>query len=121
MKQQLPVVGNTYNNFDDGKIRESRRYPVIITEIVPASQIDADTIAFWNDEVSECDWLYATETDYFIKGLLDVGEIAESVTYVRTIDGRWFSLGWWGGILDIDGTLLKSTELISADYYTQCN
>ena len=30
-----PVLGQTYNYFDDGKIKPSRRMEVVITEIIP--------------------------------------------------------------------------------------
>ena len=103
-----PVLGQTYNYFDDGKIRESRRMAVVITEIIPFSEIDEETLNDWKEEVEECDWLYAKETDYFVKADLKVSDDkVEKIIFVRTINnnGGWFSLGWWGGRLDIDGSL----------------
>jgi hypothetical protein len=67
--------------------------------------IDKKTLDLWKDEVIQCHWLYSPTTDYFIRGYLF--ETNENITYVRTIDGGWFSLGWWAGRLDIDGTLNK--------------
>ena len=103
-----PVLGQTYNYFDDGKIRESRRMAVVITEIIPFSEIDEETLNDWKEEVEECDWLYAKETDYFVKADLKVSDDkVEKIIFVRTINNNdgWFSLGWWGGRLDIDGSL----------------
>jgi hypothetical protein len=58
-------------------------------------------ISNWAEEVTECYWLYANENDYFIKA-----ESEHWASYfVRTTDGGWFSLGWWAGRLDIDGSL----------------
>ena len=103
-----PVLGQTYNYFDDGKIRPSRRMEVVITEIIPFSEIDLETLNYWKEEVEECDWLYAKETDFFVKGDLKVSDDKiEKIIFVRTINNNngWFSLGWWGGRLDIDGSL----------------
>lgn len=109
MKHQFPVVDKTDDYFDDGKIRESRRYPVLITKIVPFGEIDVETLAQWLDEIRVCPHLYAVETDHFIFGDLNVDDRIEPIVFVRTkYDGRWFSLGWWAGQLDVDGELLKS-------------
>lgn len=101
-----PVVGQIYNYFDDGKINHTRRYEVFITEIIPFSEIDSETLEFWNEEVVECDWLYAKETDYFVKADLRLSNNnIESIIFVKSINNGWFSLGYWGGRLDVDGSL----------------
>lgn len=104
----LPEINKTYDYFDDGKIRESRRLPVTITNVIPFNEIDKETLNDWEEDVEKCSWLYSKETDYFIKGDLKITEDEiEKVVFVRTINNSngWFSLGWWGGRLDIDGTL----------------
>jgi len=101
-------IGKKYNYFDDGKIWESRRLTVEITEIIPFKDIDDTTLCIWKSEVEQCYWLYSKETDYFVKGLLETEYIEikyEEIIFVRTLDGGWFSLGWWGGRLDVDGKL----------------
>ncbi|SRR6266403_6271329 len=99
-------LNQTYNYYDDGKIRESRRSPVTITEIIPFNNIDSDTLSLWKGEVKDCDWLYSKETDYFIKGDLKVNDdFIEKIIFVKSIKGGWFSMGWWAGRLDVDGTL----------------
>lgn len=104
MKKAIPVVGQEYNCFDDGKVRESRLYPVTVKEVVPFKEIDSDTLAQWKGEINQCDWLYTKETDFFIK--TDNGSDTE--TFVRTKDGGWFSMGFMcSGRLDIDGTLYE--------------
>ena len=108
----LPEINKTYNYFDDGKIKETRRMSVVITEIIPFDKIEEDILDQWKEEVENCDWLYAKETDYFIKGILETskdGKHTEEIVFVRTIDDKdgWFSLGWWGGRLDLDGNLLE--------------
>ena len=101
-----PVSGKTYNYFDDGKIKPSRRMDVIITEIIPFSEIDKETLDDWKDHVEDYYWLYAKETDFFIKGNLKVyNDKIEKIIFVRTFDDGWFSIGPWGGKLDVDGSL----------------
>ena len=41
--------------------------------------------------------------NYIVKGVSP--RILEPQYFVRTVDGGWFSLGWWGSRLDIDGSL----------------
>ncbi len=106
-----PVLGQSYHYFDDGKIRLSRRLDVEITSIIPFNEIDSETLLSWETEVNQCRWLYAKNTDYFVKGSLDTGdnEIKE-IIFVRCIYNGWFSLGWWAGRLDTDGTLNATLE-----------
>lgn len=99
------ILNQIYNYFDDGKIRESRKMSVLITNIIPFDEIDEITLQLWQEEIDECEWLYAKETDYFIKGTLQTRLANIDIIFVRTIDNTWFSLGWWGGILDVDGSL----------------
>ena len=63
-------------------------------------------------------WLYAEETDYFIK--CSIPEYDENdVWFVRTVNGGWFSLdtnSWWmSGELDVDGRLFNN---MMKDYET---
>lgn len=109
-----PVLGQTYTYFDDGKIKPSRRMEAVITEIVPFNEIDEETLNDWKIEVEECYWLYAEETDFFIRADLKVSnERIGSTIFVRTVDNKdgWFSFGPWGGRLDIDGSLSDLSDL----------
>lgn len=101
-----PILGQTYNYFDDGKIKPSRRSKVVITDVIPFDKIDLETLNNWKLEVEECDWLFAKKTDFFVKADLKLSnDNIEKIIFVRTIDNGWFSLGWWSGRLDIDGSL----------------
>ena len=105
-KQGLPEIGKTYNYFDDGKITESRRESVLITDIIPFDKISKKILSSWKCEMKQCDWLYAQKTDYFIRAHFNsCKDILKDIYFVRTIDGDWFSLGWWAGRLDVDGSL----------------
>lgn len=108
--KNLPEIGKIYNCFDDGKITKSRLYTVKILEIIPFDKIDEETLNNWKKEVENCHWLYAKETDYFIKATGELKEDDISI-FVRTLNGGWFSIGSFlnSGRLDVDGEL---TELL---------
>ena len=102
--KQVPEIGKTYNCFDDGKISHSRLYTVDVVSVIPFDKIDKKTLKEWKAQVKHCYWLFAKETDYFIK--TENGEDGNA-TFVRTLNGGWFSLGQFmnSGILDVDGEL----------------
>lgn len=101
-------INKVYSYFDDGKIRESRKLNVTITDIIPFDKIDSETLSKWKEEVEDCDWLYEKETDFFLKGNLEIGDNETEIIYfVRSLHDGWFSLGWWAGRLDFDGSLTK--------------
>ena len=105
----VPEAGKTYNCFDDGKITNSRLYTVDVVEVVPFDKIDKETLNDWKEVVEDCHWLFAKETDYFVK--TDNGEDGKAI-FVRTLNGGWFSIGEFmnSGRLDIDGSL---TEMLN--------
>lgn len=103
--QPIPEIGKQYHIFDDGKIKPSRHAIIEVVDIIPFDKCKNDKLLdFWRQEVEDCDWLYATETDYFIKTNLDDDMGAY---FVRTTEGGWFSLGFFGSRLDIDGRLYE--------------
>ena len=104
--KDIPEIGKEYNCFDDGKISPSRLYTVNIKEIIPFREIDEETLNLWKDQTNNCNWLFAKITDVFVK---TENSDKENETFVRTIDGGWFSIGGFleGGRLDITGELTK--------------
>ena len=107
--KDVPEVGKTYNCFDDGKIRYSRLYTVDVVNVIPFKDIDEETLIRWKEIVNDCDFLFAKETDFFVKTAN--GEDGDAV-FVRTLDGGWFSIGDFmnSGRLDIDGSLTAILE-----------
>lgn len=110
-KQPLPEVGKEYHIFDDGKINYGRHYTTEIIEIIPFGECkNEELIAAWQQEVKSCYWLFAPETDYFIKATSEYDK--NFLYFVRTVDGGWFSVNfpscWMGAELDIDGSLYES-------------
>ena len=68
-----------------------------------------ETLSKWREQVGLAYWLFAVETDYFVK--TENGEDGDAF-FVRTIGGGWFSIGDFmnSGRLDVDGTLTKSLK-----------
>lgn len=119
--EQVPVIGEQYHFFDDGKIRESRHYIATVLDIITPEQTKdiyinrqwEDTpvslYTIWREEIDRhrqgntfkvltsgsmefgAPWLYTEETDYFIK--CSIPDYDENdVWFVRTVDDGWFSL-----------------------------
>lgn len=142
-KEQIPIIGNQYHFFDDGKISESRHYiATVLEKITPeqakdiymnyqGTETSVSLYTIWREEIDShrqgntfkvltsgsmeegAPWLYAEETDYFIKCSIPVYD-ENDVWFVRTINGEWFSLNtvgtWMAGGLDVSGEKFKSLE-----------
>lgn len=114
-EQPVPEASKEYHVFDDGKIKPSRHSIVRVIEVVPFAEVrQEELLEEWRQDVMDCYWLYAPETDYFIKAEYDDEE--EPAYFVRTKDGGWFSLGFFGARLDTDGSLYsKMIELFGEE------
>jgi hypothetical protein len=104
-KQPVPEVNKEYHTFDDGKISPSRHAITKVLEVIPFEIAEPWLIESWKKNVEECYWLYDKETDYFIKTEFEDEE--DPSYFVRTTDGGWFSIGWWGARLDVTGKLYE--------------
>jgi RimJ/RimL family protein N-acetyltransferase len=102
--QPVPELDKEYHAFDDGKVKPSRHSIATVTKIIPFAEADAELLDDWRQNVEESYWLYAPETDYFIRAAYD--DTIEH--FVRTTDGGWFSIGWFGARLDVTGQLYKN-------------
>jgi len=100
MSVPVPKVGQTYTCYDDGKITESRRFEVTIEKVVTPDKVDKEILDQWKADKKECDWLYADKTDYFI--FSEPFEDEEQQVFVRTVYGKWFSLGFWASLLIVE-------------------
>lgn len=92
---KLPELYKKYDCYDDGKITESRKYQVLITNIIPFEEADKDLIKAWKIAVADYYWLFATKTDYFIFAVSYEWWYPQVEIFARTIDGGWFGLGEW--------------------------
>lgn len=110
MESIIPEIGKEYDCFDDGKINDTRKYKVIIKEIIPFDKATDKLKEQWV-EACQTHSNLADKTDYLI-----VSDSYEQLTFIteeifaRDTMGGWFGLGeWWNcGKLDVDGSLLKS-------------
>jgi hypothetical protein len=111
--QPVPEVEKEYHIFDDGKISPSRHYIAKITKVLPFDKVvnpESQLYKAWEENIKEAYWLFAQDTDYFVKAESSYDE--NPLFFVRTTDGGWFSIDypncWMGARLDIDGELYKS-------------
>ena len=147
-KAPIPTIGKSYEFYDDGKITPSRRSTATVLEVLspeeaksvmfpiyvceesdmipitvivegeePVGEISLYTV--WLQNVMEHDWVFASETDYFIK--CSIPKYDEyPIWFVRTIEGNWFSLDiqshWQGGLLDADNHLTEELEQRIEEY-----
>jgi hypothetical protein len=108
--QPVPEVGKEYHIFDDGKISPSRHFIAKITAVLPFEKVadpESQLYRAWEENIMEADWLFAQDTDYFVKAESSYDK--NPLFFVRTKDGGWFSIDypsvWMGARLDIDGSL----------------
>ena len=106
-KAALPIAGQSYNCFFDGKIHRGRLQTANVTEVVPFDKADAATVNAWREEVKRAYWLWAKKTDYFIMAKWDDGD---PIVYVRTVFGEWYGFDGANNKLDVDGKLMKEME-----------
>ena len=125
----IPIVGKEYHFWDDGKTSPSRHYICKVERIITPEEakniivtvpgwdfeknetffVDVTLYDHWHDkEMPNHDWLYATETDYFIEVSCPKYD-ENNLWFVRTKEGGWFSMdiqsSWQGGELDIDNSI----------------
>ena len=86
----VPHVGEVRHFFDDGKMSESRHYIATITKVIPYKKAPQKLKKIWKNQRWKCHWLYAYETDYFIKASIP-GYDKNPIWFVRTKGGGWFS------------------------------
>ena len=123
----LPVVGEFYHFWDDGKSSTSRHYICKCERIITPEEaknikvtvpewdyekkenyfVEVSLYDHWHDnEMPNHDWLYETETDYFVECSCPCYD-EYNLWFVRTKQGGWFSMdvqSWWqGGYLDVTG------------------
>lgn len=117
----FPEIGKTYDVYDDGKVRESRRFQVIPYAI---EKLEANPVA---DLIAD----YIENDDFYYLGDGKLGNIYKlDVVYCKLVEGDterigveklafmldknfdWFGIGSfsWEGLLDIDGTLTKNLQ-----------
>lgn len=132
-KLPLPIVGKRYHFFDDGKTGPSRHYIATVEEIITKDEAKARYLPtadkniikmlyeIWEGEVEHRDFLYAKDTDVFVRCSIPKYD-ENQIWFVRTKDGGLFSIDvqsfWQSGRLDIDGHIYKEVkEYFDKDHY----
>ena len=134
MKARIPQVGEKLHFFDDGKVSDSRHYLAVVTHVLTPEQakrvyVDARTVCenhpelewkrvslnlldIHSEEIKNCDWIFAPETDYFIG--CSIPEYDDHIIWFVRSKGQnqgWFSMdiqtSWQGGRLDVDGEIYQ--------------
>lgn len=111
-RQDVPEVGKEYHIFDDGKLSPSRHFIAKITAVLPFEKVadpESQLYKAWEENIKEAYWLFAQDTDYFVKAESSYDE--NPLFFVRTTDGGWFSIDypncWMGARLDVTGKLYE--------------
>ena len=124
--EPIPVVGEFYHFWDDGKSSIGRHYIAKVEGIISLDEskeiifikeddygdiIISSLYDIWKSEKEHLDFLFAQETDYFIKCSIPKYD-KDFCYFTRTKYGGWFSMKttcWWqGGKLDVTGEKYKS-------------
>ena len=132
-QDNIPEVGKYYHFWDDGKVSPGRHYICRVEELIPRDiakgievtvpdwddvhkvnfSCQTDLFGHWKNEVEYCNWLYADDTDFFVR--ISVPQYDDDYLYaVRTKHGGWFTLdiqsSWQGGELDVDGSIYERVK-----------
>lgn len=117
-KKRIPEVGEKVHMFDDGKIRNCRHMTGEVVRVIPFEEFKTEFADYgrteamdwmsyyekWEEEVQDCSYLYAPETDFVIETTCSDYDV--HLFFTRTIDGGWFSfdtkMHGTGARMDID-------------------
>lgn len=124
----LPEIGKEYYCFDDGKIRLSRRYTVVVKEIKKLSDCSEEIKKLWADSIKDSPWLgwdrfknphiiitdnrkEENSIEYFAPAC-SIGYKEDNFIVLGNGDIFWFGINGWlnCGELDVDGSLNKLVE-----------
>lgn len=118
----LPKVFKEYYCYDDGKISHSRQYKVLITNIIPYSEVKDFLLDACNYALEHYNDLYKEEQKYVIFGVSYEESIPRVEIFLETKNNEWFGIGEWdyynkclsidfcSGLLDITGELTEKLE-----------
>ena len=107
-KKRIPSLGEKFHFFDAGRKNASRHFVVEIIKVIPWRCIAARNLRkSITQEQEKRPELFAETPDYICQGKI-LGLPLEPMWFTRTIDGGWYSVGFWSGLLDIDGSVFDS-------------
>lgn len=107
-RKRVPSLGEKFHFFDAGRKNANRHFVVEITKVIQWRCIAAKNLRKpIIQEREKYPELFAENPDYICQGKI-LGLPLDPVWFTRTIDGGWYSIGFWSGVLDIDGTVFDS-------------
>lgn len=86
-------IGEMMDVYDDGKLRESRRYNAKIVSFIKLANINDTIKKLWDLNRDYWGMFYSEVQDIFIEAKTDENKDFVTSYFARTIDGGWFSLG----------------------------
>ena len=121
--KRIPKTGEKLKFWDDGKVGHSRRYVAKVNGVFAPDDVkrifvirgddEMSVYDIWLEQADECDWVYAKETDVFVRCFIP-GYDDNDIWFVRTKQGGWFSIdcqsGWQSGYLDVDDDYYDDTD-----------
>jgi hypothetical protein len=120
-RTKVPSLGEKFHFFDAGRKNANRHFIVEIIKVIPWRCIAARNFRkSITQEQEKHPELFAESPDYICQGKI-LGLPLEPIWFTRTADGGWYSVGFWSGILDIDGTIFDSvvSDLATAKMITK--
>ena len=137
--KKVPVKGNTYHFFDDGKISPARHHIATVEDVFTFEEgehlfvnaivdydYDRNKVVYdkvplsevWQKQMLRCYWLFNEDNDYFIKCTIPTYD-KDPIYFCRDKGGGWFSLDvtntWQGGQLDVNEELYERFKEANAD------
>lgn len=117
--ETLPVIGNCYMCYDDGKVSLTRAYIVKIIKIFTIDTLPQNILERYRKEQMDDPRFYSKDNKYFIYAESYEHPDKSTISiFTKTFDNKWFSFGledshdlWNCGLLDIDN--MFSTTLLS--------
>ena len=101
-----------YDYYCDCKISKTLK-DIHKEEVDDHRQSENFTVLNGGDTTPGKPWLYAEETDFFVECEIP-GYDENTIWFVRTVQGGWFSMdvqsSWQSGSLDVDGSIYKEVK-----------
>lgn len=119
-KTVLPEKYKVYNCYDDGKVTQSRKYKVLIVDIIPIEKCNSRLKNLCNNAILEYDLLYKPDQQYVVIGVSYEQDIPTIEIFLGTLGNSWFGIGDWdqeeqcfnnmwnSGLLDVEGKFYNS-------------
>lgn len=112
----LPKEGQAYYYYDDGKPYNSRKYLYRVISVIPKEKYIIELFDKWKECTIDYNWLYASDTDYFVEAEPVDDLSMPFLVFVRTrYDNGWFSFNKciWDGRLDVDNKITEQLNLFN--------